>query len=294
MKVAVIDVGANTVRLLAATGSEGSIIPVCRARVRTGLGVDVERFGRIGETRIEMTARAAAKQVRQARKLGCGRIAVLVTSPGRQASNGEELARTVAAATGASVRILGADEEARLGFLGALTATGSFDDPVAVCDVGGGSFQLAVGTRNGPAWSRSVDLGSLRLAARFLNDDPLVPTALVTARKAAANALHGLVPPLSRSAFATGGSARALGRIVGPSLGPEHLESALEVLVAVPAKKLERRFGIERHRSRTVLAGGLILREAQRRLGVPFQIVTGGVREGACLQLLASEAAASA
>ena len=169
--VAVIDVGSNTARLHVARGSEA----LYRERAMLRLGESIELTGAIPEGKLVETTECVAGFARQARLHGAERIEVLVTSPGRQAANGEDLLGRLAGATGAPVRLLSAVEEGRLGFLGAVSAVGgSTRRTIAVCDVGGGSTQIAVGNRReGATWVRSIDLGSMRLTSRMLlTDDP--------------------------------------------------------------------------------------------------------------------------
>jgi exopolyphosphatase/guanosine-5'-triphosphate,3'-diphosphate pyrophosphatase len=292
VRVAVVDVGANTLRLLVADGEAGSLEPVREERKRTALGEDVERLGYLSKEKIESSASAARKEVRRARKLGAARIAVVVTSPGRDASNGDRLVSTLTTATGVPVRLLSAEEEAALGFAGALTCTPVAASTVAVCDVGGGSTQVAVGTPEHPAWVRSVELGSLRLAQRRLQHDPPRKDELESARAEAAAIFSKLTPPLPEEALATGGSARALKRLGLDRLDEASLTSALGVLAARSAEELQRQLGIDLARARTLPAGAIILSAVQQRLGVPLTVARGGVREGVCGELLAAEAAA--
>lgn len=292
VRVAVVDVGANTLRLLVADGEGGSLEPVREERKRTALGEDVERLGYLSEEKIESSASAARKEVRRARKLGAARIAVVVTSPGRDASNGDRLVSTLTTATGVSVRLLSAEEEAALGFAGALRCTPVAASTVAVCDVGGGSTQVAVGNPVHPAWVRSVELGSLRLAQRRLQHDPPRKDELERARAEAAAIFSKLTPPLPEEALATGGSARALKRLGLDRLDEASLASALSELAARSAEELQRQLGIDLARARTLPAGAIILSEVQQRLGVPLTVARGGVREGVCGELLAAEAAA--
>jgi exopolyphosphatase/guanosine-5'-triphosphate,3'-diphosphate pyrophosphatase len=109
-----------------------------------------------------------AEYVKQARGHGARGVEVLVTSPGRQATNGDELVTRLERATHVPVRLLSAVDEARLGFAGGVAATRIPPGrSVAVVDVGGGSAQIAVGTRrDGPTWMRSIDIGSIRLTSR--------------------------------------------------------------------------------------------------------------------------------
>src|SRR5262249_8457549 len=188
----------------------------------------------------------------------------------------------------------GAEEEARLAFLG---ATAGMDGParrlVAVVDVGGGSAQIAVGTRrDGPAWARSLDVGSMRLTSRLNFADPPGRAALAAARQAVEGHLAGVVPPLPHAALAVGGSARALKDVGGTRLGAAELEGALSLLAALPAKKVTDLYGVEPERVATLPAGAVILAGINERLGVPFRIARGGVREGALLELARRQEAA--
>jgi exopolyphosphatase/guanosine-5'-triphosphate,3'-diphosphate pyrophosphatase len=292
VRVAVVDVGANTLRLLVADGESGSLEPVREERKRTALGEDVERLGSLSEAKIESSASAARKEVRRARKLGAARIAVVVTSPGRDASNGDRLVAALTSATGVQARLLSAEEEAALGFAGALMCTPVAAFTVAVCDVGGGSTQVAVGKREHPTWVRSFELGSLRLAQRCLQHDPPRANELERARAEAAAVFSDLTPPLPEEALATGGSARALKRFDLNRLDETSLATAVDELAARSAAEVQKRLGIEFERARTLPAGAIILAEVQRRLGVPLTVARGGVREGVCGELLAAEAAA--
>src|SRR5581483_10809335 len=113
--------------------------------------------GSIPEAKLAETAERVAEWVAIARRCGVERLEVLVTSPGRQAANGDELLELLAATARVPVRLVSATEEGRLAFVGALARTrGAGSGAVAVCDVGGGSAQITIGTRaGGPAWTRS-------------------------------------------------------------------------------------------------------------------------------------------
>jgi exopolyphosphatase/pppGpp-phosphohydrolase len=157
---------------------------------------------------------------------------------------------------------------------------------VAVCDVGGGSAQIAVGTRrDGLAWVRSVDIGSMRLTSRLLGDDPPGDAAVARARDEMDRMLNGFVPPAPETALAVGGSARALRSIVGNVLGPDELDEVAGILARTPASDITGLYGIDLERVRTLAAGAVILEALQDRLHVPLRVVRGGLREGAVLEL---------
>jgi exopolyphosphatase / guanosine-5'-triphosphate,3'-diphosphate pyrophosphatase len=295
MKVGIVDVGSNTIRLLVARREGGALDTLRVEREHLFLGEDVERDGRLSAERLGEAARCAAGYTRVARKLGADAVEVIVTAPGRQSANGHQLVRRLAAATRAHVRVLTADEEGRLAFAGAVAAAGSLPESVGVCDVGGGSAEAVVGTvEGGPAWSRSLDIGAVRLTERFLPDDPPGKRALARARDEVERHLEGFTPPLPQAALATGGTARALRKLVGKELGAGELEAALRILGKRPSAKIAKTFGLHEHRARTVAAGAVILSCLQERLAVPLEVSRAGLREGAALALLEELAASAA
>ena len=286
----VIDVGSNTVRLLLTCRGR----PLLSQREMLRLGADVERCGRIPADKLERVAAVVGSYAEAARAEGVEELEVLITSPGRQAANGEELRRRLELAGGFPARVLSAVEEGRLAFVGAV---GMASPPsrriVAVVDVGGGSAQIVVGTRrDGPAWAKSIDLGSQRLTSRLLSADPPGWDAIRAGRAEAEGYLAPLTPPAVRTSYAVGGSARALKRIVGPRLGATELAEALAILGATPTDRVARTYGIDEERTRTLAAGAVILAGVQERLGTPLKVVRGGLRDGAVSELAARGLAA--
>ena len=231
---------------------------------------------------------------RIARKLGVRELETVVTAPGRQGDSPERLLDAIGRATGGDVRVVSAEEEGRLAFTGAVSRANPGEGVVAVCDVGGGSTEVVVGTELlGPAWVRSVNLGSLRLTASLLHGDPPTPAEIDAARDAVRSGLAELAPPQPEIALATGGSARAVARVIGHEYGPADLERVVDVLASRPAAESANTLGIRPDRARTLLAGALILEEVSRLLGQPFTPSRGGIREGAALRLAARHAAAA-
>jgi exopolyphosphatase/guanosine-5'-triphosphate,3'-diphosphate pyrophosphatase len=290
MRVGVLDIGANTARLVV---FERGLERVAEDRAALGLGAEIEATGRISPEKLVEVEEASARMLATGRAAGAARVEVLVTSPGRQSENGVELAAAIRRGTGHEPLLLSAEDEARLGYAGALAAARTGDGPIAVCDVGGGSAQLAIGPADGePVWLRSIDLGSLRLSRRLLAGDPPTVDQLLAAAAAVEESLDGMAPPLPQTALAVGGTARALKKIIGPTLGPGQLAEALDVLAAKPAKKIAATYGIDRWRAEVLPGGALILRALQQRLLRPLEVVRGGVREGAALAIFAEAEAA--
>jgi exopolyphosphatase / guanosine-5'-triphosphate,3'-diphosphate pyrophosphatase len=294
MTVAVVDIGSNTGRLLVARrGGPAAVVAVRSDRTELGLGHEIERTGTISREKLEQTLACARRYAMLARAHGATHIDVIVTAPGRQSANAEELVAGLSQVTGVAARVLSAEDEGRYAFEGATAGVRGLELPVGVCDVGGGSTELAVGSSDRtPNDLLSIDIGSLRLTSRVLKGDPpsrrSVERAVDVVRDHLAD-LDGLRPA---TAFATGGSARALRKLVGRSLDERRLDRAVRIIARGPSDRLAEAYGIHAERARVLLAGALILREIQAVLGVPLVVARGGVREGLADLLLAERSAA--
>lgn len=293
MRVGVIDVGSNTVRLLAAEVNAGSVTPLREERTHMGLGEEILRHGHIRDAKLDELTQVVRGYSRVAAKLRVETLETVVTAPGRQGDAPEHLARSLAMATGGSVRIVSPEEEGRLAYTGAVSRAEVHDGVIAVCDVGGGSTEIVVGMPLvGPAWVRSVNVGSLRLTLALLQGDPPPPGRIGAAREAIREAFASIRPPRPELALATGGSARAIARVVGGPYGEPELEQLVQSVASRPADRSAKELGLAPHRARTLLAGALVLQEVARLLGTTFTPARGGIREGAALRLAALERAA--
>ena len=285
MRIGVVDVGSNTIRLLVAEVAGGVVTPLEKERVRLSLGEEIERQGGVSETSIATAAKSVGKLCSIARRRGVVSLDVFLTAPGRQSDNAEQLILALRRAAEHPVRVLSTDEEGRLAYAGAV-ATADIELParIAVCDVGGASTEIAVGAPGStPDWVESVDLGSVRLSARAEN--------FAHARSEAAEAFAELEPPQVELALAVGGSARAARRLVGPWLGDAELAEALRLVETMSPRAISKRFGVDRARARILPAGVAILAQVHELLGVPLHVCDGGIREGAVLATMAALAA---
>ncbi len=147
-RVAVVDVGSNSVRLLVSDLVGERPVFVHTDKVLAQIGRSLGRDGRIDDEKIAEVARIVDGFVTDARRLGALDIRAIATSATREAANGDELAERVQAESGVALEVIDEDEEARLAFVGALA---SLDEPptgdVGVVDVGGGSTEVVIGRR---------------------------------------------------------------------------------------------------------------------------------------------------
>ena len=270
----------------------GQVVRLGQEKVRLSLGEEIERYGVVSDVHIAAAAKAVRKLAAVARKQGVESLDVFVTAPGRQSGNGHKLLAALTRAAGAPVRVLTTEEEGRLAYGGAV-ATAPMDLPgtIAVCDVGGASTEIAVGSPGDvPGWVCSVDLGSVRLATR-IDSTHFGDDELGDARAETGAAFAGVEPPRVEAALAVGGSARAARRLVGPTLGAGELAKALRIVQTTSSRTITRRYGVDRARVRILPTGLVILAEVQSCLGVPLHVCDGGIREGAVLAWVAEAAA---
>ena len=231
---------------------------------------------------------ACAPSSTEARAAGAALIDVVVASPGRQARNADQLVRSISRAAGVARRVLSREEEARLAFEGALEAHVRPTGAVAVCDVGGGSAQIAVGTvDDGAAWLRSVDLGSLRLSARVPYGDPPTRDEQAALRAEAARDRSARDPAAARPALAVGGTARAAAEARRPDARRGRARRGdADSCAGHRPREIDRALRHRPWRARALPAGAAILAEIQSLLAVPLEVGKGGLREGVVLALL--------
>jgi len=287
LRVACIDIGSNTTRLLVADVDDGRLEVVSQEKAFIALGRELGTDGRIGQAKLAELMQVVEAQVGAAQRLGATEVRAVATAAVRRAANGRRLVRDVAERTGTEIEILSAGEEARLAFVGAV---GMLDEPpmglVAVLDIGGGSSELVIGEPGWPpVWWESVPLGSSTITERWLHSDPPHPSELSAALQRVRMAVAGLSPPRPVQALAVGGSATSLGRVAGRLLDGPAFARALYLLGTEPAATLGHRLGVDPRRVR-LLPGALLLLEAlTARLGVSLAVGRGGIREGLLLEL---------
>ena len=287
---AVIDVGSNTIHLLVGEVENGAVLPVTGEKVSARLGAGVDETGRIEKVRILLAADAIRLFARLAALNGAPQPAVLATSAVRDAKNGPELVEKVLERAGLEVRLISGDEEALLGFRGAVSALGpgfSWDTPALVVDLGGGSAQLILGdAANGPQERVSLPLGSNRTTERFVRHDPPEAGELYELREAVLGMLPEWELPEDAPVVAIGGSARAILRLSRDELTVESLGELAEEISAKPSAMLAREEGLAPERARVMPAAITTLAAILERFGGSRLIVArGGIREGAILTM---------
>lgn len=173
---AVIDIGTNSVRLLVAEVHDGRATAVLRSMRQPRLGEGVDRSRRLDAAAMGRTLDALKDFVAQARSVGAVSITVVGTSALRDASNREQFLEAAHRECGVVVDVVDGETEAQLAFYGAVHGTFGASHSagdVFVLDVGGGSTELAYGTRGGNMIGRmSADVGAVRMTEKCISSDP--------------------------------------------------------------------------------------------------------------------------
>jgi exopolyphosphatase/guanosine-5'-triphosphate,3'-diphosphate pyrophosphatase len=197
-RVAAIDCGTNSIRLLVAdvtigTGGAQSLRDVHREQRVVRLGKGVDATGMLDPEALERTRVALADYTAVLRRKGTERVRMVATSATRDARNRDDFFGMVRATLGTDAEIISGDEEARLSFAGAVNDLDPDDGPFVVVDTGGGSTELVVGelTDDGAAVhaAYSADIGSVRITERCLAGDPPSADEIAKARELATSVL---------------------------------------------------------------------------------------------------------
>jgi exopolyphosphatase/guanosine-5'-triphosphate,3'-diphosphate pyrophosphatase len=279
---AAIDVGSNTTRvLLARAGADGALERLWADSAMTRMGAGLAADGSLRPGTIEAVADVVARFAAEARRRGAEDVVAVATAAAREAPNGAALVAAVRASSGLELRIVDGDEEARLTFAGATAAAGiGPGDEAAVVDIGGGSTEVVVGRVGGELrYGRSFRIGSGRLHDLVQPADPPTAGDLDRARREVEGVLAADLPRVAL-AVAVGGTATAVGRLVGPALDGAALDRAAALLRAARSAEVAREHGLDPERARILPAGLVILQAVAERLGARIAVGIGGIREG--------------
>jgi exopolyphosphatase/guanosine-5'-triphosphate,3'-diphosphate pyrophosphatase len=198
-RVAAIDCGTNSIRLLVAdlTEHEDGTVHLRDVHremriVRLGEGVDATK--RLSDAALERTRDALADYTRICLRKGAERVRMVATSATRDATNRDEFFAMTEELLGVEAEVISGDEEARLSFTGAVGDLEPEDGPFVVTDLGGGSTELVVGTWDGKraeiTGALSVDIGCVRITERCLHSDPPTADEIAAAREFAGQTLQ--------------------------------------------------------------------------------------------------------
>jgi exopolyphosphatase / guanosine-5'-triphosphate,3'-diphosphate pyrophosphatase len=281
MRVAAVDIGTNSTRLLIAdVESSGAIRELLRRSEVTRLGDRVDSNGHLSEQAIERTCAVLADYRQLIDEHDCEANMAVLTSAVRDASNGRSFQERIRATYELDARVLSGEEEAQLTFLGAMSGHKPSEEPVVVIDIGGGSTEFVVGHAHNGVFHASLQAGVVRLSERHIHSDPPSPEELQRLAKDARTIFLGGLPPHERApvraAIAVAGTATAAAaidqeldpydpaRVQGYPLMLGTVELLLARLADMTEEQRRRVVGLHPDRAPTIVAGMILLGEAMR------------------------------
>ncbi len=285
MRVAVVDLGTNTTRLLVAEVVDGRVEELDRRNTVTRLGEDVDAGGELIEPAMERVFAALAEYREAIDALGAERTVAVATSAVRDASNGGYFQAQLRERFGIDARIISGDEEAGLTFAGATAERPPGGDSLLVLDIGGGSTEFVVGRPGADAsFHVSTQAGSVRQTERHITTDPPDPTELEELTEDVRGIIEAAVPSPVRSGVRDGvavaGTPTSLAaieqrldpydstKVHGYRLELEACERILGMLASVPEPERRKVVGLHPNRAPTIVAGAVILVESVRAFGL--------------------------
>ena len=200
MRVAAIDCGTNSIRLLIADIDANNFREVVRDMEIVRLGQGVDETGQFHPDAIARTLTAVDKFAAEIAKRGVEKIRFCATSATRDATNRHLFVDGVRERLGIELEVISGDEEAALSFAGAIKDLDPSNGPFLVVDIGGGSTEFVFGTSTVEA-ARSVNIGCVRMTERHISSDPATPEQIELARTdiQAAIAQAAAVVPITKA-----------------------------------------------------------------------------------------------
>jgi exopolyphosphatase / guanosine-5'-triphosphate,3'-diphosphate pyrophosphatase len=308
LRVAVLDIGTNSTRLLIADAdaASGDVRELDRRSTVTRLGEGVDSTGRLSDEAIGRV-RKALDEYRAAIDAAGGVEAMpaVLTSAVRDAANGAEFTELVRATYGFDAKTIPGDEEARLSYLGAAGRRADGGELVVV-DIGGGSTELIVGEGASVSFHVSTQAGVVRQTERHIHHDPPQREELDALAAEARATFADSVPEELRAAaeqmIGVAGTATSVGAIdleLEP-YDPERVHGHVVTLAATEAIRdrlasmtdAQRREvpGLHPDRAPTIVAGCVLLVEALQMFGLErFEVSEADILHGVALRTAGAE-----
>jgi exopolyphosphatase/guanosine-5'-triphosphate,3'-diphosphate pyrophosphatase len=279
VRVAVVDIGTNSTRLLIGDVEGSGVTEVERRTTVTNMGRGVDHTGLICTDAVDDVCAVIADYKSRYEEMGAERVMAIATSAVRDAVNGDAFIAELRERFNLDARLLTGEEEANLTYLGA-TAHRPAGDSTLVFDIGGGSTELIIGRGARVGFHTSLQAGTIRQSERHLTRDPPDPQELEDLAADVRNLLERAVAAQSEAkasrAIAVAGTPTSLaaidqelepydpGRVHGYKLGLQRIQRMLSRLSSLPLAERLRVPGLHPGRAPTIVAGTVILVQVMR------------------------------
>jgi exopolyphosphatase / guanosine-5'-triphosphate,3'-diphosphate pyrophosphatase len=296
VRVAAVDIGTNTVRLLVADVDGATLVEVERRSSVVGLGRGVDASRRLDPEAAERTLAALASFGAAIDRARVDRRRAVATSASRDATDAADFLDAASSLIGTRPETISGTEEAILSFRGAVWGLPG-ETPAMVIDPGGGSTEFAWGDAE-PADSISVDIGSVRLTERHLPERPARAAAVAEARRRVRALFDGAPLPEVARVIGVGGTFTSLAAIHlglerhrrdlvhGSRMGGDDLDGLVDRLSRLTVEETASIPSLEPGRAPVLLAGAIVAAEALRRSGRrAIRVAETDLLEGMALSL---------
>lgn len=302
MKVAALDLGTNTFLCLIVEGDKAGIHKVLSDQakvVRLGQGVD-----KTGSFHPDALARAKACLTEFKKEIdrhNVDRILAMATSAARDASNGRELFK-IGEDLGIPIEIIPGADEARITFAGATEGTLQGDSNCIVIDVGGGSTEFIVGNGKKLHFSKSLNIGCVRMTEKYITAQPLSQTERLFVEDAVSEQLRTILQDIQKhpatEVLAVAGTPSAIAvaelggkfdpeKVHGFTLDQAKLKNWCDILANTTVQEKIDKYKIEAGRADVLFVGATILHQFLQQLNKPsMKVSIKGVRYGVALEVL--------
>lgn len=288
LRVAAIDCGTNTIRLLIADVADRTVTEICRAMHTNRLGQGLDSSGRISTESLERTRLALVEFRASIDEYRPARIRMVATSASRDAQNRDDFVQLAQDVVGVLPEVISGDQEAALSFAGATSGLGGAERKLVI-DIGGGSTEFVVGDTAVIAGC-STDIGCVRLTERYFQNDPPTSDQLEQVRVAARIAIAEARRDVDLdSAGEVIGVAGTITTVAAMALGLESYDPAAIHQSSISAAKIHQitaMLTIYDHDERAAIpvmhpgrvdviaAGAIILEEIVNELGIDSVIAS--------------------
>ncbi|HHV06689.1 MAG TPA: Ppx/GppA family phosphatase [Firmicutes bacterium] len=281
VRLAAIDIGTNSTRLLVAMEVNASLEFIHQDIVTTRLGLGSKDC--LLPQAMDRTAAAVTEFYRQAKDLGADVIRVFGTSALREAANQKDFLALVTGEIGQKPEVLSGEQEARLTYLGAIRAL-RLNDRVVLIDVGGGSTEIIWGQGKKVLSLASLRLGAVHLTEKYLRSDPPAAAEWDEMVNHIELQLHPELLPLrekASAAVAVGGTATTVAamllklvpydgeKVQGYFVPDSRLHNLIKSVSLLPLDKRRQLPGLQPERADIILAGVAILSSALKIIDLP-------------------------
>ena len=299
-RLAIVDIGTNSTRLLVAEVTDGSVAELDRRSAVTRMGRGVDTSGKLSAEAIEEVCDTVGEYIDAYRSLAADRVVAIATSAVRDAENSAAFMAELRERFALDARILNGTEEAWLTYLGACADRPSIDNALVI-DIGGGSTELVIGSDDEVAFHASLQAGTVRHTERHLLDDPPATEQLEAlaadvrslldaelSGEAIAHASKGIAvagTPTSLAAIDQGLDPYDPERVHGHRLSLESIQRMCSMLSARPLEERLQVTGLHPGRAPTIVAGVVILIQVMRAFGLTeIEVSEHDILYGAALE----------